>query len=180
MEYLSTICKLSSRKLIKANLKLIKDQLNLNNLQCLIQSSSKILAFKEIFMSFLDIYYIDFKNIILEEVWGDRWHFNVGNPADGNYLYLIWRPIPWGHDVQRRVRDDREHFNRRVQTGRGWSARAETNRVSKLRDCLHCRANCEAAAILQFGLELQGNGEIDQGQRSWGKNYFLTPRPSLE
>ena len=50
----------------------IKKILTLPNLLRLIESSGKFLKYRRIFIEYLDIFYIDFKNGLIEANWGNR------------------------------------------------------------------------------------------------------------
>ena len=63
----------------------IKAKLTLDNIKNLVNCCGNYLKYRRIFLEFVDTFYIDFKNGLLEETWGDRWHFWVDKaPADGN------------------------------------------------------------------------------------------------
>jgi hypothetical protein len=49
----------------------------------LIEASGKFLKYRRIFLEYIDTFYVDFKNGLLEAQWGNRWHYYVAKPADG-------------------------------------------------------------------------------------------------
>ncbi len=65
----------------------IKGKLTLDCLIRLITASGKYLKYRRIFIEFIDTFYIDFKNGLLEAEKGNRWNFYVEKqPVDGIYI----------------------------------------------------------------------------------------------
>ena len=65
----------------------IKKVFTLPQLLRLIEASGKFLKYRRIFMEYVDTFYVDFKNGMLEAAWGNRWYYFVTQPADGIYLF---------------------------------------------------------------------------------------------